>query len=225
MFEEVSDLDLLTDDVMPEGWGCTSYGDSTAGTQRVVMCLRDRYELRVEASDTNHVYEPLGAGWLRPGVYGVVYDTETSRALAHVMGVHLKADTNSADKRLEQAGEILNWFGALEAAKDTLPVVVLGDFNTHRAAITGGDADEWDVFDAMFAPSGVRLYDHPFNNTYISSQQFFRFDHLFRSEQVCVAGARLYGPCDGTPGKNTSAVATYASQVSDHCPVLVDLDL
>ncbi|MCA9582856.1 MAG: endonuclease/exonuclease/phosphatase family protein [Myxococcales bacterium] len=222
-FQEVSDFQLFLSEVIPSGWDCSTHGSPTSGTQRVVLCLRDRYVLEPEPFDSDTIYEPLGAGWLRPGIHGVIYDRDTDRQVAHIIAVHLKADAQASDRRLEQADILVDWFKSVRKHSGKLPIIALGDFNTHRAYLTNLDDDEWNLFDSIFAEKGVRLYDHPFENTYMGKATFYRLDHLFRSEEVCIAGARQDGPCNLSP--SSAKVQSFSSRVSDHCPLSVDLDL
>ena len=225
-FQEIVDVPTFIDEVVPDGFQCVSYEDGYGKHQHVVLCYTERYRLDMEVFDDNLVFEDLRDGTLRPGVHGRLYDTVTDRPIAHVMAVHLKAKPDSTARRLSQVETLTTWVDEVRALDDGVPIVILGDFNTHRAIDTGEAENDWTQMATLLGPSNLDFIDYPFANTYRDKEdKAYRLDQVFRDRDVCTMGLAQEGPCNSDWSTHEDEIGAYFDAISDHCPLTVELDL
>jgi hypothetical protein len=228
VFEEIVDATMLLAEVVPAGWACETYKNTQPNHQFVVACHPPELALTREADDDDLAYAPLAMGSLRPGLAGVLRDVRTGAPIARVMGVHLKALTDSTTKRLAQAKIIADRFAALAAANEQLPGIALGDFNAHRAVDTMREKDDWDLISDVFAATagvGLAHVEHGFTNTYVDKDaKALILDHMWveraRATQVAVPGA-----CNLPWATEQAAIVKYFDELSDHCPLIATIAL
>jgi len=134
-----------------------------------------------------------------------------------VLVVHLKAGSDGRDVRARQHEQLALIVGAANRSGDR--VVVLGDFNaTH-------DVEDRSDLAKLAASSGLR-----WSTESLACSAFWRradgcprsrLDHVvaWDAGTVSVAGACATDGCDWE-----NSCPLYSTQISDHCPVIVDLD-
>jgi hypothetical protein len=220
VFQEIVDLDLFTEEVMPDHT-CITYDGFTGKHQHVMLCHTDAYELRLGPDEDDFELEALKIGRLRPGVHGTLVDADDGEPVAHVIAVHLKADEDSTERRLEQAEILAAHVEQLQAATE-LPVITIGDFNTHLAIHTGlAENDEDLLGDVLSSLDRVSL---PVTFTYQEKDGTrFRLDQAYIDPEIAVEQVAAAGPCDTDLGTNGDAIVEYFDTVSDHCPLAFDL--
>jgi endonuclease/exonuclease/phosphatase family metal-dependent hydrolase len=194
------------------------------GSRVALLQLTDVWELNGAATG------PTGsacAGNLRPGRYAL---TKTPIGVDfHILSVHFDSGTTSRDydhrrQAAQRIGQIrVGNTPILELDQD---VLVLGDFNT-----MGQDAppisaqQERAVFDGELSPGFRRLPMTP-NCTEYFEGKGGTLDHIVASTGMQEAGAtaRVTGYCALAACANlTGALPAAAERLSDHCPVVVDI--
>lgn len=221
VFQEIVDLDLFTEEVMPDHT-CITYEGFTGKHQHVMLCHTDAYELRIEADDDDFSLEALKIGQVRPGLHGTLF-TATGSPVAHIVAVHLKANEQSTERRLEQA-EVLAARAEELRASSGLPIIMIGDFNTHLAVHTGLSENDEDLVADVLDP--LERVELPVTFTYQEKDGTqFRLDQTFLSPEIAVERVVSAGPCDLDLATHEAAIADYYDTLSDHCPVALDLQL
>jgi endonuclease/exonuclease/phosphatase family metal-dependent hydrolase len=228
VFEEILDAAMLQAEVVPAGWTCSTYENATPKHQFVTGCLAPGLFLTREADDTNLGYEPVAMNTLRPALAGVVRDASTFAPIARLAGVHLKALPNSTDRRLQQVTILGDRLAELDAKKEALPLLVLGDFNAHRSTDTMRDKDDWTLIAETFEQHpelGLARVDYPFENTYRDKDgKAYKLDHMYLS-RASVEGVDVVGPCNLAWPADQAAITQHFDQISDHCPVIANITL
>jgi endonuclease/exonuclease/phosphatase family metal-dependent hydrolase len=205
---------------------CITYDGFTGKHQHVMLCHGDDITFVREADDTNFAFEALNLGGLRPGLHGQLVDAQ-GNAIAHIIAVHLKAKEDSTAKRLEQARILSERLDALAATGDGVPVIVVGDFNTHRADVTGlAQNDEILLGEVLEAGDRVRRVDQGVVHTYRERNGVgFRLDQAWMSPGIEIDAVEVPGPCNLDFASEGAAIVDYYDHVSDHCPLSLRLSL
>ncbi len=221
VFQEIVDLDLFTTEVVPD-LDCITYEGFSGKHQHVMVCTSEGYRLVPAADDDDFALEALNTGSLRPGVHGQLL-TASGTPVAHLVAVHLKANELSTDRRLAQAGILFEHVEALRA-RSGLPVITIGDFNTHLAVHTGRAEDDESMIDDVLAP--LRRVPLPVTFTYQEKDGTrFRLDQAWLSPDIEVVDVRSPGACDLDLTTHADAIAEHFDTLSDHCPLILDLRL
>jgi hypothetical protein len=222
VFQEIVDVDLFTEKVMPDHT-CITYDGFIGKHQHVMLCHTDAYELRMADDEDDFELEALKIGQVRPGVHGTLVSTDDGEPVAHVVAVHLKAEPDSTERRLEQARALAARVEHLRAAS-SLPIITIGDFNTHLAVDTGLERNDEDMVADVLAP--LERVALPVTFTYQEKDGTrFRLDQAYLSPEIAVDAVRSAGPCDTDPETNGPAIVEYFDRISDHCPLSFDLSL
>jgi endonuclease/exonuclease/phosphatase family metal-dependent hydrolase len=213
-FEEIVDVRALKRDITGERYSCESYDHNDSRHQHVVLCVRSGLRLVVADDDDNFTLENVQMERYRPAVHGIV-ETNDGERLAHVIAVHLKAQPNMSDVRIEQTHMIADYIYDRE---DALPVVLLGDVNTH--------GNDHELMSNILDDYGVDMFEveNPATSTFRTPGNASKLDRMWVTEGVrVVEEPRTYGPCTGDGW--TGTITDYNRKVSDHCPVAVKLGL
>lgn len=222
VFQEIVDKELFFTEVVPE-YTCVSYDGRAGKHQHIAVCLTDAFEYRPPTDDDNYALEEINtSGYLRPAVHGTIYTAE-GEPVSHLLAVHLKANEQSTDRRIVQA-EILQARASTLGETDELPVIMIGDFNTHFGVDTERDENDEDILEDILHPlTRVRL---PVEYTYQEKGgKTRRLDHAFVSPGISVQNVTSAGACDLDRTMFLPEIETYYDTVSDHCPVSLDLVL
>ena len=167
-------------------------------------------------------------GNLRPGRYALA---KTPIGVdVHLLSVHFDSGTTSRDyahrrQATQRIGQIaIGNTPILDLDRD---VLVLGDYNTmgKQDAPPVSAQDELAVFDGELAPGFRRLAMTP-NCTEYFEGKAGTLDHLVASTgmQEVAATARVTGYCAVAGCANlTGPMPAAAERLSDHCPVVVDI--
>jgi endonuclease/exonuclease/phosphatase family metal-dependent hydrolase len=186
---------------------------------------RDEWRLNGVAQSQNKAC----AGNLRPGYYGYARSLGGG-ADFHVIVVH--SDSGRADRDIGNREQARNRIGAIanELAPTDRDIVILGDFNTMGA--DSGKSAEQEIDELRKALEGQRL---PFRHLTLENQctEYFEghggwLDHIVATqvmEELRPTTARVSGYCavaQCRPVSDANMPAAYKN-LSDHCPVVVDL--
>jgi endonuclease/exonuclease/phosphatase family metal-dependent hydrolase len=221
VFQEIVDLELFTEQVVPE-LDCVTYEGHAGKHQHVMVCTSADYQLVQAVDDDDFELEALDTGRLRPGVHGRVF-TRTGTPVADLVAVHLKANEMSTERRLEQA-EILAEYAAQRRQISTLPFIAIGDFNTHLAEHTGLPEHDEDLLAEILEP--LQRVELPVEFTYQEKDGTqFRLDQSWLSDDIEVDHVVSPGACDLDLATDAAAIETHYDTLSDHCPLIVDLTL
>jgi len=228
VFEEIVDVTSLANDVLGQGWACVTYHHPEPRHQHVVLCHKDRFEFVKESDDDNFAIESIAIDPVksRPGLSGVL-KLKDGRPLAHVVGLHLKADPEHSATRMGQAEQLSS---RLKQFSDGLPVVVLGDYNTHPAALTGAAKDDEMLIDEVFAKNeaGLTHVPNPFEFTYHLPEHGAKLDHIWVSSSLLRdSKIDVFSVCnsEAKEGVRFTDLMFYNRFVSDHCPITTTLGL
>lgn len=221
VFQEIVDLELFTTQVVPD-LDCVTYEGFSGKHQHVMVCTTDEYQLQPAVDDDDFALDALDTGHLRPGVHGKIL-TASGTPVAHLVAVHLKANEMSTDRRLEQAGILFEHVEGIRE-RSGLPVITIGDFNTHLLEHTGRtDNDESMIDDILDPLTRVQL---PVTFTYQEKDGTqFRLDQSWLSPDIEVLQVRSPGACDLDLATDADAIVEQFDTLSDHCPVILDLQL
>jgi endonuclease/exonuclease/phosphatase family metal-dependent hydrolase len=177
-----------------------------------VVFDRRRFAL---ASTTTHDETRLGGQ--HKSVLEVRLRPHDDGSVVRVLVVHLKAGGDGRDIRARQHAELARIVGAANQSGER--VVVLGDFNaTH-------DVEDRADLAALAETSGLEWSTEPLACSAFWRRQDgcprSRLDHViaWRAGTVSVAGACATDGCD-----YEDRCPLYSTQISDHCPVIVELD-
>jgi endonuclease/exonuclease/phosphatase family metal-dependent hydrolase len=225
VFQEIVDVELFTTEVMFDRT-CTTYEGFTGKHQHVMLCHSPELTFVREDDDTDFALQSLNLGGLRPGLHGKLVDAQ-GEPVAHVVAVHLKAKEDSTAKRLQQAEILSDRLDTLADRDDGLPVILIGDFNTHRADVTFlPQNDEVLLGEILEAGSRVRRVDQGVTHTYRERDGVgFRLDQAWLSPQIDVEDVHVPGPCNLDFATQGDDIVEYYDTVSDHCPVSLTLSL
>jgi len=223
VFQEIVDLDLFEHELMSDRT-CITYDGFSGKHQHVMLCHTDDVTFVREEDDTDFALESLNPGRLRPGVHGTLVDDD-GIPLAHVVAVHLKAKEDSTETRLEQARILADRLDVLAAKDDGIPVMLIGDFNTHRTDVTGlAQSDEALV--AEILGERVQRVEQGVVHTYRERNGVgFRLDQAFLSPEIAVEHVAVPGPCNFDFATQQAEIVRYYDEVSDHCPLSLQLTL
>jgi endonuclease/exonuclease/phosphatase family metal-dependent hydrolase len=195
------------------------------GSRVALLQLADAWELNGAATG------PTGsacAGNLRPGRYALA---KTPIGVDfHLLSVHFDSGRTSRDynhrrQAAQRIGQIM--IGGTPILELDRDVLVLGDYNTmgreDSPPISG--QEELGVFDVELSPGFRRLPMTP-NCTEYFQGKGGTLDHIVASTgmQEVAATARVTGYCALAACTDmTGAMPAAAERLSDHCPVVVDI--
>lgn len=228
--QEVRDPAALAD-LMP-GWGLALSEAGGRGGQRLGI-LYDRATVELIGAPREHPALAMG-GAVRPG-FSAYLRARGGGPDFHVMVVHLKSRAQGHALRRAQWEVLAEIFK--DVTRDDDDLVLLGDFNATGQDRTG-PADELAALDARFGPLGLRRLD---NNAGCSAYwQGARRDAWHEPsllDLVWISGLREAGSaeaearallhcarhhCAAFRSTDAHPEPDY-SDLSDHCPVFVDL--
>jgi endonuclease/exonuclease/phosphatase family metal-dependent hydrolase len=222
VFQEVVDVALFEEELMPDHT-CATYEGFTGKHQHVVVCHTDAVSFQLEPDDDDFALEALNLGSLRPGVHGRLV-AQDGEPLAHLVAVHLKAREDSTDKRLQQAQILADRVDTLD---DGLPVILIGDFNTHRADVTGRpEGDEVLMGEILEASGRVQRVEQGVVHTYRERDGVgFRLDQAWIDPSITVLDVQVPGACNLDFATDADRIVEFYDELSDHCPLTLELQL
>lgn len=223
-FQEIVDVDGLKR--LMKNHACSSYDHKDPRHQHVVLCVRRGLRLTIERFDDNFAIESVALGRLRPALHGLVV-TDAGQPVAHVIAVHLKAQIEQTETRMRQVRLLREHVDRYLA--DRVPVVIMGDFNTHIKERTHQGQDDTDLFDDELNRSTRKLRHlaNPNRSTFKTPQAASVLDHVWVSDHVSLIGTpAVHGACnsDGRKSNDFSNLDFYNRNISDHCPVTAELE-
>jgi endonuclease/exonuclease/phosphatase family metal-dependent hydrolase len=147
--------------------------------------------------------------------------------MLHVLGVHLKAFPEKTDVRLMQTDHLAE---RIDTYPDDLPVVVLGDFNSHTKGKNKKKRDDKFLILDILDEVGMDLVDLGERNTWTSKSNRAQLDQIYLSSDIrTLADARIDGPCNNDRNQDNAKdfenLEYYLKNVSDHCPVTLELEI
>lgn len=227
-FEEIVDVSKLQS-LIPE-FGCVSYDNSNPGHQHVVLCAKKPYKLVRDGGDDNFALESVTLNMperLRPVVHAALTD-EKGRVLAHFMAVHLKAQPEESNMRMDQVKITSNFIR--DNLNDGLPVVIMGDFNTHRAVLTKRSKDDAVEMDAFFGAPGIDMTRNMPEklNTFCGKKDCAQLDQIWASKNANLSKASTWSVCSSPSDSTKSGFLNrdyYYKNVSDHCPIFSTIEV
>lgn len=215
IFEEIIDIDLLQTGVLGKTYQCHSYDNNDARHQHVVLCHKNNYVFSIADDDDNYAIESINVnGKLRPAVHGIL-KTKSDREVAHVIGVHLKANPDMTEVRLDQVNKLVDY---IKQDDRELPAIVMGDYNTYNQ-----DPAE---IEKIFKKAKMTELSLPKPYTWASSSETYKpekLDRVWMNQNIIskVKSVDVIGPCSSGDKK---LIAEYNEKVSDHCPVNMTLE-
>ena len=228
-FQEIIDVPRIQK-LMGGKHQCVSYDHASPKHQHAVLCYRSDYKFEKEAGDDNFLIDEVAMGRYRPALSGLLKN-EGGGPLAHIIAVHLKAMPDSSDIRMAQTELIAKRMGSF---KDGVPIVYLGDINTHETTLTKKIANDDIMMDTIFKNHGLSLVQVPNPSaytfrtaTYPNPPEGYKLDRFWVSKEILSgAGAKVLGPCNSAvyDGQRFGRISFYNRFISDHCPVTTILE-
>ncbi len=218
IFEEIVNKESLYKMMAERNFSCVSYERAAFNHQYVVLCHSNRFVFKSLNQDgEGYQLEDVLAGNqnMRSGVWGLLQDSEGKISL-RIIGVHLKAHPDGRPLRFKQVQALAKRLGD---EKDKFPTIVIGDFNAH-----GNDALD---FEKIFSESPFSLslarYGEEFS--YRTLQFSGAYDQAYVSSHITYS-AFVKGPCNNKDnfGKRFDQIDFYNRTISDHCPVVYNLN-
>jgi len=226
LFQEIVDVDKLKHLMAELNMSCHSYDNSRRNHQHVALCLDNDFSLEKESFEENYAFEELDVtgGSLRPGLRGLIVERRTRKKLFHIMGVHLKANSQSSTTRIKQVKIIAQ---ELNKRKSRIPYVVLGDFNTYNSTMNGRSKDDKNVFDEILSQVKLKYVAHKNEYTYRSKSTKLLLDHAWVSQSVEISSVKVGKSCNHYSRSATRFDSSnfFNRFVSDHCPLSFNLNL
>lgn len=213
---------LVLKEVLKDLMECVTYDSKWDRHQHVVLCHNSK-EYRIEKYDNDYIIDEvnLGSGGQRPAIQAKICALEGSCFL-QVIGVHLAAGGKS-DKRIDQVKIISD---TIAKQKNSLPTVILGDFNTYSKESLDQKEDEIDVFEKIFSTKN-RVFRAITKgiNTYGTGDSAENFDHIVISEEIAATPAVAYHACAKEVDLTKTFVpySSYRKYYSDHCFLSTEL--
>lgn len=230
-FQEVVDVKRLPA-ILPTGWICESYTHFNTKHQHVVLCASEKFSFENVSYDDNDTIETVAIEPYRsrPAVRSNLVDRISREIIMTVVGVHLKAFPQEGEKRKYQAKMISQ---DLAMNDPNIPLVILGDFNTYPTdpkspKSVGYAADAISDIEGSLNDSltGVRHVTHDSQFTYRKKSTTGQFDHVFIAGPIKPVGkSKTFPVCDNPNGEGVYNIKYYNQNISDHCPVVVELKL
>ncbi len=222
MFQEIVDTELFVNEVTPEDYRCISYDHKWQKHQHVMICHKDKFIFKKEVGDDNFIIDDVSLWRYRPAISGMLTD-QNGNGLLHLIGVHLKAGTDSSLKRISQVEHIAE---TIEKFEDNLPVIVLGDFNSHISPYNGELEDDTTIFSGILFPLGLNWIKNNFG-TYATKWSSRTFDHFWISSDLeIVENLSVFEACNrASDEQGLLNISVYNRQISDHCPTSIGVEL
>jgi exonuclease III len=222
-FTEVVSTEALT--TMLKGlFKCVSYKGSWSRHQHVAICF-DPKKYRAEKYDNDYVIQDvdLGSGGLRPAVQSKICHLN-GKCFLQILGVHLAAGRKT-EKRLRQIRELRD---ELLTHTETLPTVLLGDFNSYRKERNGLEKD-----DIQYIEETLHQTDYKLSSvtkgipTYGSGEYGRDYDHIMITPDITATQVYAYSACSKKPDVNSTHIPYYSFRkyFSDHCPVTARIQI
>ncbi len=178
--------------------------------------LEHRLGVLYDSRVVRHVKTRVHNGTRLEGQQKPVLDVEFAHGKHHlrVLVLHLKAGGENHPVRTRQYAALRRVVA--EVKKAGQPVILLGDFNAT------GDADREDLGAIDLRWLTQPLACTAFRTQYNEGCPRSRLDHVLSTQPA--VEVRAFGGCatDGCDWQDRCPL--YASQVSDHCPVLVEIE-
>lgn len=227
-FQEIVDVSRFKRRVVRNRYDCESYDHHHPRHLHVVICVRDGLRFRKVRGEDDFVVQDVAlSANHRPAMWGVVTDLR-GRSLVQFAAVHFKAQKQFSDVREVQAQILAD---AIAASPERVPTVITGDFNTY-----GSDEE---IMDEIFEERDVNLERVPISAAYTYRTERYRskFDRFWVTSgttvteapevwRVCNEGRRSrQQQWDGRDDDPFADLDYYNENVSDHCPVQVELQL
>lgn len=225
IIEEIVDLARFQKNLVP-GWSCLTYPHPNPKHQHVAMCARSGLRFVHEPSDDNDIIDAVAVEERSRPALHLLLAGDDGVPFLRLIGVHLKAFPDFATVRDQQARTIADYLS--HVANPLLPVLITGDTNSYPRGANGRDIDDAVMMSRAFAATPTAMAEVPnaFPQTYRSPEHAGTFDRFWLSRTLRPAGPLwTYPLCSGQPVKMFRDVASYNHGVSDHCPVVLRLQL
>ena len=172
------------------------------------------YDTRRYKRITTRVHDGTRLGTTHKPVLDVeLADTDGKRL--RVLVVHFKAGGENQPVRRRQYHALARIVA--EVKQSNVPVVLLGDFNAT------GDADREDLAHVELHWLTEPLACSAFRSYYEESCPRSRLDHVLST--AIAREVRAGGGCETDGCETQASCPLYATEVSDHCPVVVELGI
>jgi hypothetical protein len=210
-FEEIVKEEDFINNVLKNRWTCQGYENSNRGHQHVLICYKKEYKFIPPNFDSDFIIQEATLGRkIRPIVHGILTDLN-GKHLAYIAAVHLKANADQSELRMQQIQVLADKMQDLEPR---LPAIVVGDFNT-----SGNDVED---FTEVFQKAGLRrrIGYNPKDATIKTPDFQGKFDHFWvntaasvsqtvTTSQICLNGSERQLEYD--------SIEEYNQRISDHC--------
>jgi hypothetical protein len=225
VFQEITDFTSLQKMMKDFSMNCFSYSHKRSTHQKIAICLKDSYDFLPPVFDNNTVMEEVAnvhKGGLRPAVHGQIINKDTGKEIAYLIGVHLKAGWRESDVRALQVDLIKN---QIKKSKTTVPVILMGDFNSFKRNSTDKGKDDIELFDDILSEVSLKRVMHDYPATFNNGPNKHLFDHAYVSEGTEVYDTKVWKTCNGyTPNSKRFENSSFFKRfISDHCPLTIKI--
>ena len=222
VFQEITNLSRFKNQIIDNQMNCLSYNKDISKYQFkhqfIAICIRPGLYFAPFEEDDDYIIENVATSFaLRPALHATI--TNGHQILAHVIGLHLKAGGSKKNytTRKKQVQEIINY---LLKFPSNQPTIIAGDFNSTTESETQEHED-------LFWSSGLSLKPIPFSGvTYNNSYYRNKLDYIWINNKLQVTNEPFIGgACNHSSGTSYNNLDFYNKNISDHCPLSVQLTL
>ncbi|MEZ4741965.1 MAG: endonuclease/exonuclease/phosphatase family protein [Bdellovibrionota bacterium] len=211
-FQEITDVNGFKKNVLNPEFTCQTYSHKDPKHLSVLLCYKEeKYDFIKVDWDDNYAIEKATVGRnIRPIIHGLLAN-KSGEILTYIAAVHLKASKQYSSVRKKQM-EILA--EDLTKLNSDIPVLVLGDFNTHNTDLVD--------FKNIFNESNIDI-DRVINtNKYTFRVPTYKnkFDYIWTSRHFYLESPiQTSGICrdDTANFDEYTSVEKYNQEISDHC--------
>jgi endonuclease/exonuclease/phosphatase family metal-dependent hydrolase len=222
MFQEITRPERF-EQLLDVRYKCSAYDFRGLAHQYVLTCFdQTQYELLDYTDELFNPDRKIAISVPKERLRDVLLVSLRNKATGHIINtfnLHFKAGLNEAERRKQQANEVLEQIKSLKFPIDQT-LILGGDFNSYIRNIDGERVSEIDNFLNLSVKKGFDFFTEKDKPTTLARTQKI-FDFIMVSTLNKIIDYSIHPVCDKPEGPvNTfDNYEFFKTYVSDHCPV------